>query len=440
MPKLKLTDLACQRLHAPPGERADHFDATLPGFALRVSGPTSRSPEGRKEWVVFYRHSGQQKRLTLDGGGYPAVGLADARDKARAIFHAVGRGQDPAVKQRAIPRVERGPDTVERVVEQFMRRHMIGKDHSPSYIATTRHRFDRFVLPHWRGRLIGDITRRDVIDLVEWVADLGAETNPNGRRKEGGPASANHTLWTLCTLFNWAIRRGLVETSPATLVERPGAIRKRTRVLSDAELRLVWRATETLAYPLRQYFRLLIATGQRRSEVARARWRDINTGEAVWLLAAEDTKSNRAHAVPLSPLALAILDETPQGTGEYIFSVRRRKRREEDTDDLGEAPISGFSTAKAQLDAAIARLAAATGEPVPPPFGLHDLRRTAATTMGRLGVQRFVVARVLAHADREVTGVYDLWSYRPEKADALDRWGRHVETLVNPPPKLHAVA
>jgi len=429
MPKIKLTEAACQRLKAPPGERHDHFDALLPGLALRVSGPTSRSPECRKTWVVFYRYGGTLKRLTLEPA-YPALGLADAREKARKVLQAVQHGHDPAAAKQAIPREERGPDTVEKVVDQFMRRHMVGKPHSQRYIDGVRQTFDNHILPSWRGRLIGSITRGDVNDLLDGIVDKGQATA--GKRgpyvnggKRGGPVAAQHALSAITGLFRFSIQRDIVDASPAMMIEKPGASRPRTRVLSDAELRLVWRATDSLAYPHRQHCRMLIACGQRLTETATMRWRDID--DAVWTIPADANKPHRTHVVPLSRLALAILDDCPRGPG-FVFTTRQRR------DGSGEAALRGYSRAKIVLDAAIARRAAETGEAVPEPFTFHDLRRTATTTMGRLGVARFVQARILNHADREVTGIYDRWEYLPEKRDALDRWARHIETLVNPPP------
>jgi integrase len=432
MPKIRLTDAACQRLSAPRGERVDYFDQLLPGLALRVSGPTPRNPDGTKSWVAFYRYQGKPRRLTLEPG-YPALGLADARAKAREAFLTVERGEDPGAAKQAIPRQERGPDTIERVVDQFMRRHMVGKLRTAHYIATTRQTFDNHVLPDWRGRLIGDIKRRDVVELLDHVVD-----KRHAAAGRGGPSAANRTLAAISKLFNWAIQRGIIENSPATLVEKPGAVRQKTRVLSDAELTLVWRATEGLPYPWRPYFRLLIATGQRRSEVGTCRWRDID-GD-VWVIPAESNptdptsnKPKRTHAVPLSRLALAALDECPQGPG-YVFTLKRKRG------GTGEAAMSGYTSAKDHLDRAVAKLAAKTGEAVPEPWTIHDLRRTATTGMGRLGVQRFILARVLNHADREVTGIYDRYEYLPGKRDALDRWAKHIETLINPPPQLRVVS
>jgi hypothetical protein len=248
MPKMRLTDAAVQRLKAPPGERIDYFDTLLGhGFALRVSGPTPRSPQGRKSWVMFYRFGGQLKRLTIEPD-YPAQGLAEAREKAREALRALkDRGEDPGAAKAQVkaairepapgPVKPRGPDTIENVVDEFMRRYMQARKRAPRYIDETRRNFDKHVLPRWRGRLLGSITRRDVIALLDAIAD------------EGKPVAANRVRAALSKLFNWSIQRGVIEASPVGMVERPGAETERERALTDAEIRTVWQAAEKLAYP-----------------------------------------------------------------------------------------------------------------------------------------------------------------------------------------------
>lgn len=418
MPKVSLTDAAVKRYKATPGERIDYFDTLLGhGFALRVSGPTPRSPEGRKSWALFYRHGGQQKRLTIEPG-YPALGLAAAREQARAALQALAKGEDPAAGKREAKAVhkrasaaakERAPDTIEDVIDEFMRRYMQAKKRAPRYIEETRRNFDKHVLSRWRGRTIGGIARRDVIELLDAIAD------------EGKPIAANRTLAAIRKLFNWSIQRGIIEASPVAMVERPGAETERERALADAEIKTVWQATDKLAYPFGPFFRMALATGQRRSEVGGMRWSDIDEAEKTWTLPAELTKAGRAHIVPLSPLAIKILAECPRA-GAYVFTTRKNR------------PISGFSKAKALLDAKAADIAEAEERVPVAPWRLHDLRRSAATVMGRLRVSRFVLGRVLNHADSSVTGIYDRHEYLDEKRQALDAWGQFIENLSSQPP------
>jgi integrase len=430
MPKMRLTDAAVQRIKAPPGQRVDYFDTLLGhGFALRVSGPTPRSPQGRKTWVVLYRFGGQLKRLTIEPD-YPTLGLAAAREKAREALRALkDRGEDPAAAKARVkaairqpipvraPVKERGPDTIENVIDEFMRRYMQARKRAPRYIEETRRNFDKHVLPHWRGQLLGSITRRDVIALLDAIAD------------EGKPIAANRVRAALSKLFNWSIQRGIIDASPVAMVERPGAETERERALSDAEIRTVWQAAGKLAYPFGPFFKMALATAQRRSEVASIRWTDIDLDEQTWTLPAALTKANRAHIVPLSPVAMRILAECPR-CGAHVFTTGRRRGAYA---EAGDAPISGFSKAKTMLDANSSEIAEAGKGAPGAPWRLHDLRRTAATVMGRLRVPRFVLGRVLNHTDQSVTGIYDRHESLDEKRQALDAWGRFLENLTGTP-------
>jgi integrase len=434
MPTVKLTDAAVQRLKAPAGGRVDYFDATLPGFGLRVSGPTPTTPEGRRTWTLFYRHGGKQRRLSLDPP-YPALGLAEARKKAGDALARLAEGKDPADdKAQAKAAAARAPDTVANVVDLFIRRGLEAKKRAPRYVTETRRNFDLHVLPRWGERDIKTITRRDVIDLLDAIADGGSKVKgPDGKRRKiaGGPIAANRVLAAIKAAFNFAIRRGILDASPVALVERPGAETKRDRALSDDEIRALWPLMGSLGYPGGPFFRLALATGQRRNEVAGMRWADLDLVARTWTLPAGMTKARREHFVPLSPLAVAILSDLPK-LGPFVFAGAARRSRKRDAGDRrsGEpCPISGFAKLKGRLDKkgkdAEARVA---------PWTIHDLRRTAATGMARLAVSRFVIGKVLNHSDRSVTGIYDRHAYMAEKRAALDAWSECLESLTRPAP------
>ena len=419
MPTVKLTDAAVQRLKAPPGGRVDYFDAAYPGLALRVTGAVDQRPE-RRTWTLFYRFGGKQRRLTFEPG-YPALGLAEARDTANKAKLAIQAGVDPgAAKAEAKAEAARAPDTIANVVEVFIRRDLEGKKRAPRYIAETRRIFDNHVLPRWADRAIATITRRDVIELLDAVMDSGSvRKDDDGKRKlPGGPIIANRVLAAIRAMFNWALRRGIIESTPAALVERPGEETRRDRTLKAEEIRVLWPRFATLEYPFGPFFEMALATGQRREEVARMRWVDIDIGAQLWILPAEATKAARGHAVPLSPLALTLLEGLPK-LGTYVFTTTR------------DRPISGFSKAKARLDAI--GTSDGTSAVTIAPWTIHDLRRTAATEMGRLGVSRFIIGKVLNHADRSVTGIYDSHAYtRKRNAKRLEVWASYLTKLVSP--------
>jgi integrase len=176
------------------------------------------------------------------------------------------------------------------------------------------------------------------------------------------------------------------------------------------EVRRVWRAADLLGYPWAGYVKMLFLTGQRRTEVASMRWSDLDLGAATWTLPADTTKSDRGHLVPLSSTAVTLLKATP-ALGPYVW-----------TSD-GETHVSGYAKAKSRLDSFIKAVGTE-----PPPWRLHDIRRTVATHLVRLGVSETIVGRVLNHAPQGVTArTYALHSYAPEKRAALDTWAIEIE-------------
>jgi integrase len=433
MPKLKMTDASIQKLSAPKGKRVEYFDATLPGFGVRVSGPTDRQPEGRKSWVLFYRFGGEQRRLTIDPP-YPALSLADARRQAGDALQLIAHGKDPGQqKAETMAEAARKADTVKSVADSFISRHLEGKKRAARYVTETRRNFDNHVLPRWGARDIKSITRRDVIEMLDDIADHGTQLkDKDGKKKHaaGGPICANRVLAAIRAMFNWALRRGVLDSAPTLLVERPGEETKRERTLTPDEIRAVWCGAQAIGYPFGDFFRLALLTGQRRDEVAGAQWAHIDLAEKTWTLPAELTKAGRAHVVPLSPAAVALIKALPRKTiqteagpkpSPYLFTTS------------GARPISGYSVGKRCLDAAISGARREAELDPLPNWTTHDLRRTASTHMGRLGVARLVIEKVLNHSDRTVTAIYDRYEYLDEKRHALELWGSYVTGLMQPP-------
>jgi integrase len=407
-----LTKLIVERTE--PGTDRDIFlwDSKVPGFGVRIY------PSGKRMYGFQYRSkAGRQRRVAI--GLHGPLTVERARGAAADLYEAVRKGRDPVEEQKADVRRER--DILESVIDEFMTRYMVGKGRASRYIEETRRNFNKHVLPRWRGRDIRSITRRDVIDLLDGIVE------------DGKPVAANRTLASVRKLFNWALQRGIIETSPAALVEMPGVERKRERTLAPDEIRAVWAATDELGYPFGHFFRMALATGQRREEVAQMRTADANETDSMWTLSSEMTKAGRAHVVPLSSLALDILGEAKEATSDlfgvpvgaepaaYVFTTS------------GDRPISGYSKAKGRLDRKIAEARSEAGLRDLQPWTVHDLRRTVGTGLGKLGVSRFIIARVLNHADRTVTGIYDRYEYLDEKRRAMDAWGQYLENLIAPP-------
>ena len=433
MPKVKLTDAAVQKYKAGPGVRVEYFDVLLPGFALRVAGPTKRTSEVRKTWVIFYRHHGVQKRLTLPKP-YPKLALVDARRQAAAAFELVARGIDPGAEpvEEAVVEAQAKP-TFGDVAEAYLSGGMKGRKGRPlavRYVEETRRNIENHALPAWRERPLDAITRRDVIALLDRVASVADPQDAAIGRRKGGPIAANRTLAAVRATFNWAIRRDLVQANPCALVEPPGQETERERTLSPEEIVVVWRALDAAAYPFGNYLQVLLLTGQRRTEVAGMSWDEIDMATLDWAIPGNRTKSKREHVVPLSPQVMEILRRLPRKS--IVVDGKARPSKFVFTTD-GTHPVSGFSKAKKTLDLSVAEARKQSGLDPIPPWRLHDLRRTCGTGMGRLRVGSFIIGRVLNHAAKGVTDrVYDKWEYLEEKRAALRAWGDDVARLVRP--------
>jgi integrase len=413
--KINLTDRSLQALRpAPGGQRTIVWDALMPGLAVRVSG------KGKRSFYAVRRRRGAKQISWVLLGHYPVVTLAEARAKAREALTALAEGQDPAAlaeaKRRAAAEAEakRRAGTFEATAEEFIKRHAAGLRSGKGTAGIVRHELIRA----WRDRPISEITRRDVIALVEAILDRGGDKPaPGTRRKAGGPYAARHALSAARKLFNWAVGRDLLAASPCDRVkaaEIHGAPAERDRVLSDGELRKVWAAAEATPYPYGPLVRVLLLTGQRRDEIAGAPWAEVDLDRALLTIGRERMKQKTAHTVALTPAVVEILSGLPRfAAGDFIFSGQ-----------TGARPFSGFSKAKGRLDRAIGEIA---------PFTLHDLRRTVRTRLAELGVTPFVGELVIGHTQKGVHAVYDLHRYEEEKREALERWERRLLSIVGEP-------
>ncbi|KAA0113508.1 DUF4102 domain-containing protein [Methylobacterium sp. P1-11] len=214
-----LTVQAIERLKPDAARRLEIPDATLPGLYFIIQ------PSGAKSWAVRYRHGGRTRKLTL--GAYPALDLAKARTDGRAALHAVPLGQDPVAERKIVAPLPTR-DLVGSVIESFIERHVKPRNRPRTAEETIRILRTK-VLPAWDDRKIQDIGRRDVIELLDGIVDAGT------------PVAANRTRAALSKLFNWATDRGVIDANPCVRIKAPAAETRRDRVLSDDELRLLWR-------------------------------------------------------------------------------------------------------------------------------------------------------------------------------------------------------
>jgi integrase len=399
-----LTAAAIERLKPDPRKRREVPDGLLHGLYLVIQPNT-----GAKSWAVRYRFGGRPCKHTI--GPYPAFDLGAARKEASEALQQVSRGSDPARVREERRRAEAAADDFETVaclwIERAQRPHNRSWAETARLIGLVPDQVDPkklitkkgSLVAKWGNRKIGDIGRRDVIAVLDNIA-------------AGAPVVANRTLAHLKTLFNWAVARDLIGISPCAGVEPPGDETSRDRMLDDGELRAVWKAAGELGRPFGSITQLLILTGQRREEVAGMEWTEIDLDNHLWRLPRGRVKNKNGHEVPLNEAAITIIKKLPRIKGcRYVFSTN------------GERPVSGFSKFKHKLDAK-------SGVKT---WRLHDIRRTFASGLARLGINLPVIEKVLNHSSgsfKGIVGVYQKHGFADEKRAALETWGRYVTSLV----------
>lgn len=384
----------------PTGRRQQIADGLVGGLSLLVQ------PSGTKSWNFRYRVGDKQRRMAL--GEYPTVSLADARTRAREIKLAILEGDDPAaIRSEKKAARAAGRDRVAAIFETYADRHLATLKSGK----ITRRELERHMVAVWGERDIGDISRRDVIELLEGIA------------ASGRAVTSNRVRAYLSKFFSWCVDREILDASPVTGVKPLSKETSRDRVLTDDEIRWFWKACDQWRFPWGHLGQLLLLTGQRLGEVTGMTETEIR-GD-LWCLPPERTKNGRAHDVPLSGAALAILRETPRigGAGLYFTTT-------------GTTPLSGFDKGRQHIADTMEAIAAEEqGAPVSiPRWTFHDLRRTCATGMARLSVSVRVTEAVLNHVSGTgagIVGVYQRHDFAGEKRAALDAWANFVTELVD---------
>jgi integrase len=392
LPTRSLTVAAVERLKPPAAGQLDYFDKGFPGLALRVGYG------GSKTWVYFHRLHGKLRRHTL--GRFPAMELAAARDAWREARKLVDKGESPA--HRRPPEA----DAFGNVAAEWLKRDQ-GENRSAAAVGSI---LARHVLPDWRDRMIGTITRRDASELIDRVAD------------RVGTTMARRLQAHLHRLFRWSVGRSIIEINPMADLPKPGKEVKRDRVLERAEIAAVWKASDAIGWPFGPLFKLLLFSGARREEIGALQWSEI-VGDEIRLSGAR-TKNGEAHVIPLAPEATALIKTLPRiADSHFVFTT------------TGETSVSGWSRAKRLLDAAAAQ---ANGGAALAPWRPHDLRRTVATHLQRppISASLQVIEAILGHLSGSragIVGVYQRHTFDAEKRTVLEAWAGEIVRLINAP-------
>ncbi len=389
-------------------ERYEVWEDGRTGLGVRVS------PAGRKSFIYMYRFDGKPRRMTL--GTYPAIGLASARVKHAKAKETLGKGGDPGALHVEKRRAERHAETVSDLVEEYLEKYARPRKRSAG---EDERILNKDVLPAWGKRKARDIRRRDVILLLDTIVERGA------------PVAANRTLGVIRRMFNFAVARDLLDATPVAMVKAPAKETPRDRILSAKEMRVFWKGLDAAAITpaIKLALKLQLVTGQRKGEIIGAAISEFDFEDKAWTIPAERSKNGIAHNVPLSPMALGLIEEAKELAGE---SDRLFPSKRED----GHIQPSAVTHALWRACMPPEKRAKVGRYSKNPAIGLtnivpHDLRRTAASGMTALGINRLVVSKILNHVENSVTAIYDRHGYGAEKRHALESWASHLEGILS---------
>lgn len=380
MAKTKLTDQFIKNITSSE-RRQEYCDLLLQGFGLRVT------EAGVKTFYVRVRFRNKINRITL--GKYPALSLADARQMAQEKMRMA---LDGSLSSQNVQQI-----TIKEAHDRFI--ELYAKVKNKDWRASCS-RLKPFLKEYGNTNLV-DINRRDIINYLDKVMARGTHTQ------------ANRAHSALSRFLNWCVERTYIETSPCHGIKKPAKEKPRDRVLDDRELHEILSASSREGYPFGPVFQLLILTAQRRNEVSGMRWNELDFKNKNWTIPKERAKNGKAHIVPLSDVAINILESIPRFLhSDLVFTTN------------GKTPVSG-------LDKVRRRMICSTKIDN---WKIHDFRRTAASGMARLGVTPYVVEKILNHVSGTfsgVLGVYNQYGYDREKRDALDKWANCISNLKN---------
>jgi integrase len=433
---MKLTERKIDKLAAESG-RKDRlvFDDAQRGLAVRVTA------SGGRTYLCQYTLHGHKWRVPL--GACSAVALSKAREAAAAVMGDVAKGRNPAAERKDAAAAERARRTRNRLtlrvlIDDWNRRHLAGK--RPSYAAEAVRALHYGFVDHLDDAA-EDLDRAAVVRALDALARRRKRKEGDGADKPKGAAMTGRTAAYGRAAFAWAMKRGTVRVNPFADLPVAKSITKRERVLSDQEIAEIWRATSEADSPYGAIVRLLLQTAQRRGEVAGMTWGEISDDLATWEMPGERTKNGAAHMVPLSAPAhdmLKALLPADANEAKRVLNHRRAAGALALPGAVG-TPFAGWSKAKHALDKAImdarTKAAAAAGTSPAPlaPWSVHDLRRTVATGLQRLGIRLEVTEAILNHVSGTrggIAGVYQRHDWVAEKRAALDAWAAHIVSIV----------
>lgn len=402
--KINFTPTRLKELPTPE-KRTIWYDETVTGLRLLVT------PTGNKSFQVQVWSKKLQKPMTKSLGKLNAVDLSEVRVAATDFINEVNKGVDVEEMLRNERKGILNDPTVNDLAEKFLKEHVNKKtDEVKKSHKADVSMMQNKILPYIGKIKVNAVTIDDVEQVVEEAQKkkkikYKVQSGKTASRVVGGKVTANRVVSLLKVMFNFAVKKRMVQFSVCTSLEKVHE-EPRSRVLKDVEIVALYGVLDgSVSHKM---IKFLFCTGQRSGEVRLAKWREIEG--TTWTIPAERTKTITEHVVPLSKTALLIL-ESIEREGEYVFT---------ESDDLPRTRHylpQYFCRVSKKLD-------------FEQEIQAHDLRRTCKTRMAKMGIKPHISERVLNHSQKGISSVYDKHDYYPEKARALQKWSDLLERIL----------
>jgi len=397
--KQKLSSAFIKKDHSDIGKRTEIYDTVVSGFVLRIT------KTGYKSFAYRYWYDGQSKQITI--GKADEISLADAREKAREYKIIVRDGKDPAMIRRE--NRESKPKTFLQVIDEYKVKHF------KKLKQTTRDDYTRrlnyFITGYGQNRLKRPIEGFKRSDLLNWLDDVA----------DNAPTNAQRLQALLSSVFTFAIHREYITTNIVKGIsfkeqQEKAEPKQENIAFNDEQITALWQSFGQYNGLAGYLFKLLMLLGQRTGETRLMKWQDIDFDKKLWTIELKDTKTENKHEVPLPPMAIDILNQLKNSTGnkKYVFN----------SPASSDAPIVHPSKASQRI-----RDRSKVDD-----FNIHSLRTTFITRQAKLKTPKNITSKLVNHGkDSEgsaVTEIYDQYDYIPEKRKALVKWNNELHRIL----------
>lgn len=365
------------------------------------------SKAGKASWILRYRFGGKGREITI--GNYPDISLKDARIEATKLRARIDKGINVAADKRKTKLADKSARSFKELGALYL--EMSGAKIKDSTKKETSRYLNKDINPRIGHLIAADITGADVINLIEQISKRSKSV-------------ARRAFEIVSVIFAFGVRRQTVPFNVCASLKVSdilGEIQpRRQRIkLSEDELRMILPTLHSLGTENALAMKILLGTCTRKSELLKARWDEVDLVEGLWTIPPENIKRRKsakpveAFRIPLAPTVVNWFQLLKALAGDSLFVLPARKRGYGKKSD---------TASRSTLNAALKRVNLGTRD-----FSPHDLRSTARSHLGEMGVDIITAERCLNHEIGGLVPIYDKHDYLDSRRIVLEKWASRLE-------------